>query len=592
MSGEESEPWWALLQRATAAHKTGQLAEAEALYRQLLVSEPHQPDALFMLSVLLAANGRGSEAVGLLQTATAVAPDRANIHYFLGVVLQAAGDRYGAVKAYARAVELDPKLCEAHMNMGVALREVGLLDDAIRCEERALALQPDSTHILCNLGSIYKDLGRFDAAIAHLQRALDLDPTLAEVHSNLLYILNYSAAVTREEVYDAHRGWEYVHGQFPAPPPHPVDRTADRRLRIGYVSPDLCFHSVANFIEPVLRHHDRLRIDLFCYSDVIQPDEVTFRLAALIGEGWRVLSGLDDEQAAQKIRDDRVDILIDLAGHTSHNRLRTFARRPAPVQVSWMGYPNTTGLSAIDYRLTDRWADPEGAEAWHSEKLVRLPHGFLCYQPPTDAPLPGPPPCETKGFVTFGSFNQLAKLSPETIVCWAEILRALPTARLLIKARGLDDPATKSYLLAQFEAAGVAPDHLELAGHVGSRSDHLATYGRVDIALDPFPYNGTTTTCEALWMGVPTVVLAGDRHVARVGVSLLSALALEALIADSMPTYIECAKALALDATQLAAIRSSLRPRFAASPMTDAPRFVQALEEEFFLLWRRWLAGG
>ena len=365
-------------------------------------------------------------------------------------------------------------------------------------------------------------------------------------------------------------------------------REAARRLKIGYVSPDFRGHSVAYFVEPLLKGHDRQAVEVFCYAEVTRPDTVTAHLQGLV-DHWLVTVGLSDEELAERIRADGIDILVDLAGHTANNRLRVFARKPAPVQVTWLGYPNTTGLEAIDYRLVDAVTDPVGeADAWASETLVRLEGGFLCYGGLKDAPEPTVPPCLKTGTVTFGSFNNPAKVSAATFDAWATLLSRLPQARLLLKGKPFADAATRALFLARLGERGVAAERVELVAWLPGTAAHLALYHRVDIALDPFPYNGTTTTCEALWMGVPVVTLRGDRHAGRVGASLLSQIGLTDLIANSVEEYVEIALALARNPGRLDDLRRALRPRMAASPLCDGRAFARKMEAAFRTMWQVW----
>ena len=367
-------------------------------------------------------------------------------------------------------------------------------------------------------------------------------------------------------------------------------RDPGRRLRVGYVSPDFRRHSVSYFLEPLLAAHDRAGFEIFCYAEVIQPDEVTARLQRH-ADHWLITAGMPDDALAARIRADGIDILIDLAGHTAGNRLPLFARRPAPIQATWLGYPNTTGLPAIDYRLADAISDPPGwGDALASETLLRLPGGFLCFGPPVHAPPPGVPPCLAAGAVTFGSFNNPAKISLPTIESWSAILKRLPDARLLLKSRQLVDAMTWVLLRTRFAERGIPANRVDMLGFQADTVSHLEVYHRVDIALDPFPYNGATTTCEALWMGVPVVTLAGDRHAARVGASLLSRVGLDGLIAASRDEYVERAVDLAGDRERLAALRSTLRPDMAASSLCDATAFARGVEAAYRGIWERWQA--
>jgi predicted O-linked N-acetylglucosamine transferase (SPINDLY family) len=356
-------------------------------------------------------------------------------------------------------------------------------------------------------------------------------------------------------------------------------------LHIGYVSPDFRAHSVAFFFEPLLEKHSKSSFRIFCYSDVMRPDFVTRRLQPLASV-WRDVRHLSDKQLAAQIQADGIDILVDLAGHTAGNRMSVFTRRPAPVQVSWLGYPNTTGLSAMDYRLTDSWADPPGeTESLHTETLVRLPGGFLCYDPHNDSVTESVSRDEN-GPITFGSFNNLAKVTPEVISVWSALLTQVPDARLLLKTKPLRDEAVREHVYSLFREQGIARDRVELTGWVPGRGDHLGLYSRVDIGLDTFPYNGTTTTCEALWMGVPVITLAGHVHAGRVGVGLLSQVGLTELIARDRADYVALAGQLAGDRDRLAALHGGLRTRVSASALCDARAFAGHVEAAYRNMWR------
>ena len=394
---------------------------------------------------------------------------------------------------------------------------------------------------------------------------------------------------TADYLLAAHREWDERYGrQAPRPTAYANVRDVGRRLKIGYLSPDFRQHSVAYFIEPLLKAHDRQAVEVFCYAEVMRPDTVTAHLQGL-ADHWLMTVGLSDDELAERIGTDGIDILVDLAGHTANNRLRVFARKPAPVQVTWLGYPNTTGLEAIDYRLVDAMTDPAGeADAWASETLVRLEGGFHCYSGLKGAPEPGVPPCLSAGTVTFGSFNNPAKVSAATFDAWAKLLCRLPQARLLLKGKPFADAGTRALFLARLGKRGVAAERVELMAWLPDAAAHLAVYHRVDIALDPFPYNGTTTTCEALWMGVPVVTLRGDRHAGRVGASLLSQIGLPDLIANSVEEYVEIAVALASDPARLMDLRRSLRARIAASPLCDGRAFARKIEAAFRTMWQHW----
>ena len=424
------------------------------------------------------------------------------------------------------------------------------------------------------------------------RHAADRAAAAAAAASAALCRLNYDPALDPATVLQAHRDWARRHAAalYPSSPRSaaagPVDRR-DRPLRVGYVSGDLRRHPVALFIEPVLRCHDRALVEPLCYDTAGLRDDLNDHLRSLV-PAWRDAADWSDATLFERIRADGIDILVDLAGHTARNRLLVFARRAAPVQVTAIGYVTTTGLETMDYRLTDALCDPpEAGEAGYSETLWRLEPGFNCYVPPRGLPEPGPAPCLEGLGVTFGSFNNLDKISDQVLDTWATLLRGLPTARLLMKTKGLGEPALRERLLARFAAGGVAPERIELIDWSATLAEHYGLYRRVDIALDPFPYNGTTTTCDALMMGVPVIALRGDRHAARVSTSILARLGLAGLAAADPDHYVARARELAGRPQALATLRRDLRRRLVASPLCDAARYTRALEEAYRAMWQQ-----
>jgi predicted O-linked N-acetylglucosamine transferase (SPINDLY family) len=391
--------------------------------------------------------------------------------------------------------------------------------------------------------------------------------------------MTYSDQWTAREVYEAHLRSASRFG--PAAPARLERPRPGARIRLGYLSADFCQHSVAHFIEPVLSHHDRSRFEVFCYHNGAREDQVTRRLQAC-AEHWRSVSEMTDDELEQTIRSDRLDLLVELSGNTDGHRLGVLARRVAAVQVTYLGYPNTTGLSAIDYRITDARADPPGeSDRLHVEQLVRLPDSFLCYAPPTLQIGPRTPPYRTNGYVTFGSFNNFPKLSPATLSLWTQILTAIPRSKLLVKSHGLHDPGLRALLLERLRNSGIGPERAVIVPPHADHEGHMRAYGQIDIALDTFPYNGTTTTLDALWMGVPVVTLAGDRHAARVGDSILSALGLPELGARSGAEYVSRTLRLANDPKRLDALAHSLRQRLIGSPLAAGAQFTSRLEQAY-----------
>jgi protein O-GlcNAc transferase len=569
--------------------RQGKLDEAVVAYRQAIGIKPDCAEAYFNLGIALADQRKFAGAVVAYRQAIGIRPDHVEAHLNLGNALRDQGKLDEAVVAYRQAIGIKPDHSEAHSNLGVALKDQGKLDEAVVAYRQAIGIKPDHAEAYSNLGNALKEQGELDEAVAAYRQAIDIKPDYAQAHSNLLFSLNYRDKSTAEHVFAAHREWDERHGRrISRPLAYGNGHEVGRRLKIGYASPDFREHPVAYFVEPLLKGHDRQVVEVFCYAEVKRPDTVTGDLQRA-ADHWLVTVGLSDEKLAQRIQADGIDILVDLAGHTAKNRLRAFARKPAPIQVTWLGYPNTTGLEAIDYRLVDAVTDPVGhADAWASETLVRLADGFLCYGALKDVSEPTVPPCSKTATVTFGSFNNPTKLSAATLDAWATLLSRLSQARLLLKGKPFADPATCALFLARLGERGVAADRVELLGLLPETTAHLALYNQVDIALDPFPYNGTTTTCEALWMGVPVVTLRGDRHAGRVGASLLTQIGLTDLIANSVEQYLEIALALACNPGRLDDLRRSLRPRMAASPLCDGPAFARKMEAAFRTMWQHW----
>ena len=609
----------------------GRVSEAVTAYAQALCIKPDHARATGNLAlayaglgVALMDQGKLDEAIVAFGQGLAIKPDHAETHYNLGNARKRQGEFEDAAAAYVQAIHIDPNLAAAYSNLGTLLVELGKIDEAIAVYSQALRSKPDSAELHYNLGNALKDQSRLEEASACYARALALKPGYAEAHanrgivlmsqghldeaiaayaraialkpgdagtySNLLFCQNYDASRTPEQLFAAHREWDARYGTVPRPASYANERAPERRLKIGYVSPDFRTHSVAQFLTPLFEHHDRQATELFCYADVMQPDAVTDRLRKF-SDHWLSAVTLSDDALAERIEADGIDILVDLAGHTAHNRLRVFTRKPAPVQATWLGYSNTTGLASIDYRIVDAVTDPPGAaDACASETLLRLADGFLCYGGPKDAPPPAPPPCIKNGFITFGSFNNPAKVSPATFDIWARLLARLPDAHLLLKGKSFADAATCASYLARLGERGIAAEHVKLMAWLPGGNAHLTLYEQIDIALDPFPYNGTTTTCEALWMGVPVITLRGDRHSARVGASLLSQVGLTDWIAESADDYVEIALALAADPGRLHDLRRSLRRRLAASSLCDGAGFAHKLEDAYRAIWRNYLS--
>ncbi len=566
----------------------GQTDEAISCYRRAAAIEPGFLPAYVNLGTVLSLQGKPTEAIGAYQQALAIAPGLAEVHYNVGCVLKDQGRLEEAVAAFGRALDIDPNDAATHNSVGTVLRGQGKLGEAVAAFERALDINADLTEARNNLGNVLSDQGRIGDAIAVYERVLAIKPNDAAVRSNLLLNLNFLDDMSPENIFEEHLKWGKAHGGATAKTRperrHPCAHA--KRIRVGYVSPDFRTHSVAYFFEPLLAAHDKAAFEVFCYSLAARTDATTKRLKEA-AEHWRSLVGVADEDAARLIREDRIEILVDLAGHTANNRLGIFAAKPAPVQIAWLGYPNTSGLAAIDYRLSDEHADPPGrADEVHSETLIRLDGGFLCYKGNEAAPLIAPLPASQNGYITFGSFNKLSKVRPGVVRVWSEILNAVPDSRLVLKSKSLADAWTRSSFAGMFAEHGISGDRLEMLRHVPAIDDHLEAYARLDVALDPFPYNGTTTTCEALWMGVPVVTLAGERHAGRVGASILNRVGLAELVAESPKAYVEIALGLANRIEELSRLRRALRERVKESPLSDASAFARTVEDAYRRTWR------
>jgi tetratricopeptide (TPR) repeat protein len=572
--------------------EAGRDADAEAGLKAIIGEDPRHAPALRRMAWMCHKRGDDTEAARLLASSLEREPQNPEAHYNLGLVLAALGRGTEAEASYRRGLALKPNSVDGHNNLGVLLESFGHYDEAEACYRRAIELAPALPHLHNNLGVLLKESGRLAESLAAHRHTIALDPHLPAGRSNLLYALNYDETGSREALYSEHEAWGKSEGaRFPTGGLRFANSLEPaRRLRVGYVSGDFRHHSVAFFFAPLLEAHDRASVEVFLYANDNRADAMTAQLKAR-ADHWVPIHHLTDELAAARIREDAIDILVDLSGHTSRNRMMLFARKPAPIEVTWLGYPNTTGLPAIDYRLTDPVADPSGdADRLHSERLVRLACGFLCYQAPADAGPVAPLPALGAGHVTFGSFNNFAKLSPATIALWARVLGEVPGSRLLLKAPQFKDRSTRERAAAAFAAAGVAAGRLEIMPPHMATAGHLSQYARVDIALDPLPYNGTATTCEALWMGVPVVTMRGNRHAARVGASIMTAIGLERLIAATPDDYVAAAAGLARDLDELAALRAGLRDRMRASPLCDGAGFAHAVEAAFRTMWREWCA--
>lgn len=561
-----------------ALFKAEQFSEAEVVYRTLLAKAPDSAGDLNDLSAALGAQGRYDEALALVRDGLDRQPEHAALRLTLGTLLLRLHRMDEAIPALETAVRLAPEDVIGRLNLSNALTLVGRLGEALTHCAAGLALEPANAGLHSNRGFALCQQGRVGEGMAAFEAAIGAAGGDQTAHSNLLFAANYRDDLSAADVAALHR--VFAGSLRPAHLPRRA-RPARRKLRVGYLSPDFRQHSVAYFFAPLAAAHDAARIELYLYASSAVADAMTARIRRH-AHVWRNIETLNDTAAARLIHGDDLDILVDLAGHTSGNRLGVMARKPARLQATYIGYPNTTGLPEIDLRLTDAVADPPGeGDELYSERLWRLPRCFLAYDPPDDAPKVAPPPSALAGRITFGSFNNQPKIAPGVVTAWAQILRRVPGSRLLLKTAAANDPDTRARYMTSLARNGVAPERLHFVEYQREVSGHLALYGEIDVALDPFPYNGTTTTCEALQMGVPVVTMRGDRHAARVGAAIMQAIGLEELIASGEDGYVETAARLAADLPRRAELRSNLRARLAASPLGDPVSLARAIEDAF-----------
>lgn len=574
----EHKPGWfpALQAAAQTHHRAGNLAISAQRYRQLLLSTSDK------------VSGATSDT---------------NIHTIwlaLGDVLFAMREYAEAETCYRQTLQHIPNDASLLTNLGNTLKAQGKIDEASVFYRRVIQITPQLPAPHCNLGTIAQALGRYDEAINCYRKTLELDPALAPVWGNLGNCLSYSPNHGPAEVLEA---FSNFNREIAAPlldgRPHANPRQPERPLRVGYLSPDFRRHAVAYFALPLLEGHNPAQVEVVCYYNHRQQDDWTLRFKATTRQ-WVDCIDLDDAALAERIRADGIDILVDLAGHTEGNRLPVFARKPAPIQVTWLGYVTTTGLTAIDYRLTHADADPPGSEKYYSERLWRLPGTMWCYRPLPNMPEIAPPPCHRNGFVTFGSFNRFSKISPRVLDCWGRILSSVPESRLIMC---LPEGRIRQEVAAFFAERGVAPNRLSAYSTL-RHEDFWALHGQVDIALDPYPFNGGTTSCETLWLGVPIITCTGisdnddtqseetpvflARFSSRMGYAFLNSLGLSELAAKNEHAYVELAIKLARDTSRLEQLRHTLRERMTCAPLTDEKRFVREVEAAYRSMWQEW----
>jgi protein O-GlcNAc transferase len=583
-----------ILRQAIELQRSGRVAQAETSLRHLLALHPNHAEAHNALGNILISLGRPRDALEAYQRAIAIRPEYAEAHYNSGIARMNLNLKDQAVESFQRALALKPDYLKAMNNLGLVLMDTGKLDEAVEVLNRALAIEPNRTDVQSNLAVVLKNMGRVVQNLNLRRRLAEAQPDDPAARSSMIFAMNWDPDYDPLAILLESRQWDE---RFARPlrqgrQPLTSDRDPDRRLRIGYVSADFWTHSVSFFFLPLLRSHDRGKFEIICFSNVERPDKTSAAIRST-ADGWHDVLAQSDDRLADLIRARGIDVLVDLSGHSVHNRLLVFARRVAPVQINYLGYPGTTGLSEMDYRLTDSHADPPGkTEHLHAERLLHLPETNWCYGPAEQTPPVGPSPAAAGHPVCFGSFNHLAKITLATIELWAKVLGAAPSSRLMLKSAGFAAASVQREMLRAFADHGIESGRIELLGRRPSIATHLELYARMDIALDTFPYHGTTTTCEALWMGVPVITLAGEVHLSRVGASLLHSVGLQEFIAHSSDEFVQLAAQLASDVPRLVEIRRTLRQRMRNSRLMDGPRFARDVEAAYRDAWRRWCAEG
>jgi predicted O-linked N-acetylglucosamine transferase (SPINDLY family) len=575
----------------------GEGQKAIAVFGKVLATDAKHPAALFNLGIAQRSVGDTEGAIATFERFTAVCPDVMNGQLVLAELLHKTGRHELCIAAYERARALGSLDAESHYRLGVSLNKSGRLDGAIENFRQAIALRHDYLEAFNALGTALSDRGEAENAMAIERAALQINPDLPGVHSNLLCSLHYVPGADSTAILSECRAWDDRHARPLGRliEPYTNERNADRRLRIAYVSPDFRGHAQSLFTQPLLAQHDHKQFEVFCFSSTAAPDQITRHLRGFADQ-WRDTSAMSDQQIADLIREDGIDIAVDLAMHMSGGRLLVFARKPAPVQVTWLAYAGTTGLGAMDWRLGDPYLDPPGPDGaadsigphdrFYSERTYRLPHTFWCYDPAWDLAV-NELPASAAGHVVFGSLNNFCKVNPPLLRRWGKVLAAVPGSRMLLHApQGL----ARQRVSAALEAEGVEPSRVEFVPRQ-PRPAYLQTYHRIDIGLDTLPYNGATTSLDSYWMGVPVITLVGQTSCGRAGLSQLTNLGLTQLVAQSEAEFVSIARDLAADLPRLAELRRTLRARMEASPLMDAKSFARGIEAAYRHIWRLWCAG-
>ncbi|GFP97221.1 probable UDP-n-acetylglucosamine--peptide n-acetylglucosaminyltransferase spindly [Phtheirospermum japonicum] len=571
----------------------GDLESAIACYERCLTVSPNFEIAKNNMAIALTDLGTKVKLEGDINQGVAYYKKALYYNWHYADAMYNLGVAYGEMLKFdMMALSIKPNFSQSLNNLGVVYTVQGKMDAAASMIEKAIVANPTYAEAYNNLGVLYRDAGNISLAVEAYEQCLKIDPDSRNAGQNRLLAMNYINEGTDDKLYEAHRDWgRRFMRLFPQYTSWDNTKDPERPLVIGYVSPDYFTHSVSYFVEAPLIYHDYTNYKVVVYSAVVKADAKTNRFKDRVlknGGTWRDIYGIDEKRVASMVREEKIDILVELTGHTANNKLGMMACRPAPVQVTWIGYPNTTGLPTIDYRISDALADPVDTEQKHVEELVRLPNSFLCYTPSPEAGLVSPAPVLSNGFVTFGSFNNLAKITPRVLQVWAKILCAVPNSRLILKCKPFGCDSVRQQFLSTMEKLGLESLRVDLVPLIILNHDHMQAYSLMDISLDTFPYAGTTTTCESLYMGVPCVTMGGSVHAHNVGVSLLKTVGLSNLVAKNEDEYVEMALQLASDITALSKLRMKLRDLMLKSPLCDGSKFTQGLESSYRNMWRRY----
>ncbi|KAL3642700.1 hypothetical protein CASFOL_013515 [Castilleja foliolosa] len=582
----------ALTDLGTKVKLEGDIHQGVSYYKKALNYNWHYADAMYNLGVAYGETLKFDMAIVFYELAFHFNPHCAEACNNLGVIYKDRDNLDKAVECYQMALSIKPNFSQSLNNLGVVYTVQGKMDAAASMIEKAIVANPTYAEAYNNLGVLYRDAGNISLAVEAYEQSLKIDLDSRNAGQNRLLAMNYINEGTDDKLYEAHRDWgRRFMSLFPQYTSWDNTKDPERPLVIGYVSPDYFTHSVSYFVEAPLLYHDYTNYKVVVYSAVVKADAKTNRFRDRVlknGGTWRDIYGIDEKRVASMVREEKIDILVELTGHTANNKLGMMSCRPAPVQVTWIGYPNTTGLPTIDYRISDALADPVDTKQKHVEELVRLPNSFLCYTPSPEAGPVSPAPVLSNGFVTFGSFNNLAKITPRVLQCWAKILRAVPNSRLILKCKPFGCDSVRQQFLSTIEKLGLESLRVDLVPLIIFNHDHMQSYSLMDISLDTFPYAGTTTTCESLYMGVPCVTMGGSVHAHNVGVSLLKTVGLSNLVAKNEDEYADMALQLASDITALSKLRMKLRDLMLKSPLCNGSKFTQGLESSYRNMWRRY----